>query len=119
MKFSLNEFPELLVPNLKIKNVKNIIKDKTGIKEENQSFTIYSDLHDTELSDLNDENFIWDYFHIYICDISNYNTKISTNYYTRDIILDLNKNIEELKKMVFEQTKIPIDRLKFYLKKKN
>ena len=31
------------------------------------------------------------------------------------IALDLNKTVGELKKIVFEQTKVPIDRIEFYL----
>ena len=33
--------PELFNPNLKMKDIKSIIKEKTGIKEENQRFHVY------------------------------------------------------------------------------
>lgn len=58
---------------------------------------------------------VWEQFRMFIVDISQYRTKISRNFYEKDVILNLNKNIEQLKKMVFEQTKIPIDRIKFNL----
>ena len=38
-----SNYPELINPNLKVKDVKRIIKDKTGIKEENQRFKVTFD----------------------------------------------------------------------------
>ena len=107
----LSFYPEMINPNLKIKDVKKIIKEKTGIKEENQRFRIL----ETTFQQKNDEQIFWDSFVMEIYDISNYRTKLERNLDKEDVILDLTKNIEELKKMVFEQTKFPIDRQKFYL----
>ena len=107
----LSFYPEMINPNLKIKDVKMIIKNKTGIKEENQRFRIL----ETTFQQKNDEQIFWDSFVMEIYDISNYRTKLERNLDEEDVILDLTKNIEELKKMVFEQTKFPIDRQKFYL----
>ena len=107
----LSFYPEMINPNLKIKDVKMIIKNKTGIKEENQRFRIL----ETTFQQKNDEQIFWDSFVMEIYDISNYRTKLERNLDKEDVILDLTKNIEELKKMVFEQTKFPIDRQKFYL----
>ena len=107
----LSFYPEMINPNLKIKDVKMIIKNKTGIKEENQRFRIL----ETTFQQKNDEQIFWDSFVMEIYDISKYRTKLERNLDKEDVILDLTKNIEELKKMVFEQTKFPIDRQKFYL----
>ena len=107
----LSFYPEMINPNLKIKDVKMIIKNETGIKEENQRFRIL----ETTFQQKNDEQIFWDSFVMEIYDISNYRTKLERNLDKEDVILDLTKNIEELKKMVFEQTKFPIDRQKFYL----
>ena len=52
---------------------------------------------------------------INVYDISNYKAKIIRKIYAEDVILDLNKKVEELKKMVYEQTKVPIERQLFYL----
>ena len=105
--------PELLNPKLKIKDVKEIIKDITGIKEENQrfhlSFEFYSDI------DSSDESLFWNGLKLLYYDTSKYRTEINRKNYRKDIILDLNKKIEELKKMVFEQTKIPINRQQYFL----
>ena len=105
--------PELLNPKLKIKDVKEIIKDITGIKEENQrfhlSFEFYSDI------DSSDESLFWNGLKLLYYDTSKYRTEIKRKNYRKDIILDLNKKIEELKKMVFEQTKIPINRQQYFL----
>ena len=45
-----------------------------------------------------------------IYDISQYRTRLQRSLYEKDVILDLNKKVEELKQIVFEQTKVPIDR---------
>jgi len=39
----LSDFPELLKPDVKIKEIKKIIKEKTGIIETNQRFHVYFD----------------------------------------------------------------------------
>jgi hypothetical protein len=44
--------------------------------------------------------------------------RIERNIYESDVILDLNKKVEELKQMVFKQTKVSIDRQKFFLNEK-
>ena len=62
-----------------------------------------------------DEVLFWNYARINIYDISQYKAKIKRNFYEKDVTLDLNKKVEELKKMVLEQTKVPMERQKFYL----
>ena len=104
-------FPEIIKPNLKIKDVKTIIKNKTGIKEENQRFRISLVFSNQS----NSEQPFWDNFIMEIYDISQYRTKLQRSLYEKDVILDLNKKVKDLKQMVFEQTKIPIDRQQFYL----
>ena len=111
IKFS--ECPELLNPKLTMKDIKMIIKDKTGIAEENQRFHVFFDfIFDYEM--YNDDSSIWERFNLKIYDKSRYYAEISRHYYTTEAILDLNKKVGELKRMVFEQTKIPIDRQIFY-----
>ena len=110
--FYFSNYPELINPNLKIKDIKRIIKDKTGIKEENQKFKIsFDNFFGQEV----EEGQFWDYFWMEIYDISRYNINLKRDLYSTEIILDLNKKIEELKQVVFEKTKIPIERQKFYL----
>ena len=111
IKFS--ECPELLNPKLTMKDIKMIIKDKTGIAEENQRFHVFFDfIFYYEM--YNDDSSIWERFNLKIYDKSRYYAEISRHYYTTEVILDLNKKVGELKRMVFEQTKIPIDRQIFY-----
>ena len=50
-----------------------------------------------------------------IYDKTRYKTVIKRDIFEAEVILDLNKKIKELKQMVYEQTKIPIDRQVFYL----
>jgi len=103
--------PEIIKPNLKIKDVKTMIKNKTGITEENQRFRISLDFSNQS----NSQQPFWDNFIMEIYDISKYRTKLVRNLYEKNVVLDLNKKVEELKQMVFEQTKVPIDRQQFYL----
>ena len=103
--------PEFLNPNLKIKDVKNIIKDKTGIKEENQKFRV---TYENNYGDIDDISF-WNCFTMEVYDISNYEADLVRDVYTSKVTLDLNKKVGELKQIVFEKTKVPIERLKFNL----
>ena len=111
IKFS--ECPELLNPKLTMNDIKMIIKYKTGIAEENQRFHVFFDfIFYYEM--YNDDSSIWERFNLKIYDKSRYYAEISRHYYKTEAILDLNKKVGELKRMVFEQTKIPIDRQIFY-----
>ena len=107
-------YPELINKDLKVKDIKKIIKDKKGIQEENQIFHVHFQIWDFGSEEQNEYSF-WDFLNIKVYDKTRYNATITKNYYENTAILDLNKKVEELKKSVFEQTKTPIDRLKFYL----
>ena len=114
---NFKECSELLNKDLIIDDIKNIIKTKKGIKKENQVFHVcfqVSDFNELYLSG----NHFWDYIDLKVYDKTRYNVTISKNYYENTAILDLYKKVEELKKLVFEQTKTPIDRQKFYLDQK-
>ena len=107
---SFQYFIELINPEIKMKDVKRILKERTGIKEENQRFQVSFKYDGQSI----DDNPFWDNFEIQIYDISNYKAKIERDIYKTYIALDLNKNIEELKKIVQGKTNIPLDRQKFY-----
>lgn len=98
-------------PYLKMRDLKKIIKDKTGIKENNQRFSIYFDFN---MQELDDKDF-WFYLKILVYDITNYQGAVGRELYWDFVELDLNKNVEELKKITYEQNKIPIERQQFYL----
>jgi hypothetical protein len=101
-------------PFLKIKDFRQLIKAKTGIKEENQRIELTIDFNH-----LNDENFFGDRVKILFKDTSNnIEILISRDVYNLRVLLNFSKTIEELKKMVFEQTKIPIERQNFFLGEK-
>ena len=106
--------PELINKDLKVKDIKKIIKDKKGIQEENQIFHVHFQIWDFGSEEQNEYSF-WDFLNIKVYDKTRYNATITKNYYENTAILDLYKKVEELKKLVFEQTKTPIDRQKFYL----
>ena len=110
----LNNYPELINPKLKIKDVKQIINKITGIEEENQRFILNFDFQ----SYSNNESLLWDNVKLCFYDTSKYRKKIKRHSYSENVILDLNKSVEELKKMVFEQTKIPINKQKYFLNDK-
>ena len=113
-EISFSHCPELLNPNLKVKDVKKIIKDKTGIKEENQKFRVKYEKYQGDPFD----DFLFSYYlTMEVYDISNYEADLVRDIYTSKVTLDLNKKVGELKQIVFEKTKVPIERLKFHLNK--
>ena len=102
------EHQELFDKNLMVKDVKKIIKNITGIKEENQRIKVSFNIND-------DYNYFWNHQRILVYDITNFNLSFRKDSYETNIFLDLNKKIEELKRSIFEQTKIPINRQKLFL----
>jgi ubiquitin C len=102
------EHQELFDKNLMVMDVKKIIKNITGIKEENQRIKVSFNIND-------DNNYFWNFQHILVYDITNFNLSFRKDSYETNIFLDLNKKIEELKRSIFEQTKIPINRQKLFL----
>ena len=107
-KIAFLEHQELFDKNLMVKDVKKIIKNITGIKEENQRIKVSFNIND-------DDNYFWNFQHILVYDITNFNLSFRKDSYETNIFLDLNKKIEELKRSIFEQTKIPINRQKLFL----
>ena len=108
---NLSEIPELFGTTLTIGEAKSIIKDKTGILEENQFFLMnfnYWNQSDSAIE-------FWSQLNLEVYDISRYRAKIKRHFYEGEVILDLNKKVSELKQMVLEQTKIPVEKQEFYL----
>ena len=108
---NLSEIPELFDTSLTIGETKSIIKDKTGILEENQFFLMnfnYRNQSDSAFE-------FWSQLNLEVYDISRYKAKIKRDFYEGEVILDLNKKVSELKQMVLEQTKIPVEKQEFYL----
>ena len=108
----LSNYKELINPNLKVKDVKKIIKGITGISEENIRFKVSLNFFSMHLSE---ESLFWSPGELYFYDASRYRTKLTRKLYETDIILDLNKNIKDLQKIVSEQTEIPKERIQFQL----
>ena len=108
---SFDEHKELLNPNLKVSALKKKIKDETGIDEKNQRFKL---LFKFDIN-LSDDSLFWNSAKINVYDVSEYRAKLARRIYETEIILDLNKKIEDLKKSVNEQTKFPIEKLQFKL----
>ena len=52
-----------------------------------------------------------------VYDKTRYYTGLGRSFYQTEIILDLKRKVEDLKKMIFEQVKVPTDRIEFYLNK--
>ena len=111
----LLDYPELIKPNVKIDDIRKVIKDKIGIKEENQRFELVGiDSHYFEFK--GDYNF-WENYELKVYDKTRYYTGLRRSFYQTEIILDLKRKVEDLKKMIFEQVKVPTDRIEFYLNK--
>ena len=111
IKFS--DCPELIDPDLKMKDIKKIIKDKTGITEENQRIHVYFNFFDFLAWKSTDESSFWSNFKMNIYDATRYYAKIKKKFYETEVILDLTKKIEELKQLIFAQKKFKIDSLEF------
>ena len=94
---------------MKIKDIKARIKAITNIEEKNQKIKF-----DFALNNCNEELF-WKYVTIQVYNAAEYRTSLTRNTYHEDIILDLNKKIGELKKIVSEQTKVPVHRIDFQI----
>ena len=77
---------ELLKPNLKLKDIKRIIKEKTGIIEQNQRFHIYFDYYHSS-----DEQPFWNRLYFKIYDNTRFKTVLTRGVYEADVILDLNR----------------------------
>ena len=105
---------EFINPKLTMKEAKKMIKDITGIDGNNLRFKLSFEFS----SHYSDESLFWNEAKIELWDITKYREKLTRRIYERNITLDLNKKIEELKKSVSEQTKVPIERLEFKLNNK-
>ena len=111
----LLDYPELIKPNVTLDDIRKVIKDKIGIKEENQRFELVGrDRYYFEFK--GDYNF-WENFELKVYDKTRYYTGLGRSFYHTEIILDLKRKVEDLKKMIFEQVKVPTDRIEFYLNK--
>ena len=116
--FYFSDFKELINSNLTTKGAKKTIKNKTGIKEENQRIKIETISFYSGFDKFDDGNYFWKDFKMKIYDTSRYKAKLIRGFYETDVILDLNKKVEELKKMVCDQKKVPVERQQFFLNDK-
>ena len=98
---------EFINPKLTMKEAKKMIKDITGIDGNNLRFKLSFEFS----SHYSDESLFWNEAKIELWDITKYKAKLTRRTYETNITLDLNKKIEDLKKSVSEQTKVPIERL--------
>ena len=110
----LENHPELINPYLKVEDIKKLIKNITGIDENRQKLQLQFDCDSITYND----DFFWNKATINIYDNLEYKYKIQRKGYKKDIILNLNKSIGELKKIVSNLTKIPIEIQEFYLNNK-
>ena len=106
--FYIATFPELL-KNPDMKEVKAMIKDKTGIKEEDQRYQITFNYY-------GDGSNFFDNAKLNIYDNSKYRAKLVRHSYFQDFILELHEGAgtnQQVSQKIFEQTNVPIERLKF------
>ena len=102
----LNSNPNIFNPSFKVKDLKKIIKEKTGINEIDQQFKISCD----EFINKKDDDSLWRSLIIKVYNISYFGINISKSTYNRTIPLNLNYNIGQLKKDVYKKIGVPIDR---------
>ena len=88
----LLDYPELIKPNVKIDDIRKVIKDKIGIKEENQRFELVGiDRYHFEFR--GDYNF-WENFELKVYDKTRYYTGLGRSFYQTEIILDLKRKLK-------------------------
>ena len=97
-----------------MKDIKKMIKEITGIDEKNQQFRLLFEFR----MDSSEDSLFWNNGTIEVKDISRYKVELTRRICQKDIILDLNKEIKDLKKSISEQTKVPMERLQFELNNK-
>ena len=102
------EHKELFNGNLLVKDVKKIIKEITGIQEENQNIKVSFKINE-------DDDYFWNYQPILVYDKTNYDLTIKRDCYEKKISLNLRKNVKELKQKIHKETNIPTERQKFFL----
>ena len=102
----LDSNPNIFNPSFKVKDLKKIIKEKTGINEIDQQFKISCD----EFINKKDDDSLWRSLIIKVYNISYFGINISKSTYNRTIPLNLNYNIGQLKKDVYKKIGVPIDR---------
>ena len=86
---------EFVNPNLKIKEIKQMIKGIKGLNEKDIRLKLECDLDNN--SDGQEELF-WNSVGFKIYDASKYKTKLTRGIYQTNITLDLHKKIKDLKK---------------------
>ena len=105
------EFLKLFNKDCKMKDVKKLLKEKIGIKEENIRLQINFNFDNIR----NDENYFFEGLYFQIYDAAEFSTPILRDIYKENILLNLNNNVEQLKNYIYEKRKIPIDKQEFYL----
>ena len=90
-------YKEFVNPNLKIKEIKQMIKGITGLNEKDIRLKLECYLDNN--SDGQEELF-WNRAKFKIYDASKYKTKLTRGIYQTDVTLDLYKKIEDLKKVL-------------------
>ena len=89
---------------------KKTIELKTGIKSQNQRINFFMYYWKQESDDIS----FWERIYLDVYDISHYEISISKDFYHQSFIVNLNNNVSQLKKSIFEQSLIPIDRQMLY-----
>ena len=107
----LDSNKELIDTYLQVQDIKERIKEMSGISQDNVRFKVFFD-SDTSCSDTS--NF-WSHLRIRFYDASRYYVKLKRNFFEEELYLNLNKTIEDLKKSINKDTNIPIERLQFQL----
>ena len=98
----LGSHKELMNPNLKVKDVKKVIKNITGIKETNQRIKLSFDFYEHS----SEESLFWNHAIIHLYDAGRYKAKLTRNMYESTFFnLDLNKKQENLKKLLVNKRK--------------
>ena len=95
--FYLSSHKELLNLDLKVQDIKKVIKGISNISEDNVRFKVSFDSNEHS-----DKSNFWSYLLISFYDESRYRVKLKRNFYETELFLDVNKTIEDLKKVLIK-----------------
>lgn len=115
--YLISSHPNIVDSGTTIKDIKEILYKLTEIEPSNQIIEITNGF-DNFRNNRNNNDYFWNNLAIHVYDISKFPLKISHNFYQKEIILDTNNSIEQLKKYISEKIGIPKERQLFYSKNK-
>ena len=107
----LCSFPNKIDFSMKCGDFRKLLEENTKIKADNQYIRIIPFFHGDDFS-------LQESIELEVYDTTSFPIKIKLNDYSKILYFDLNKSIEELKKIINEKFRIPSKSIQFFLENK-